>query len=864
MAAQAITQTDAAASRGSDRPRVAGKFLSLGGETLYVRGVTYGTFAPDAHGSEFPAPEVVERDFAQMAANGLNAVRVFTAPPRSLLDSAQRHGLRVMVGLSAERNVGFLIDKTGAPDLEEEVRAQVRSCAGHPAVLCYAVGNEIPASMVRWLGRHGVERYLKRLFSAAKAEDPEGLVTYANYPSTEYLQLPFLDFVCFNVYLERRERLEAYLARLQNLAGDRPLVLGEAGLDSRSRGELTQARMLDWQIRTAFEAGCAGAFVFAWTDEWHTGAGAVEDWDFGLTRRDRSPKPALASVRRAFAETPLAPEPEPPRVSVIVCTRNGERTLNDCLEGLKRLEYPNFEVIVVDDGSTDATPQIAEASGFRLISTEQRGLGSARNAGMKAASGEIVAYLDDDAWPEPHWLSYLVRTFQRTEHAAVGGPNLGPPLDGLIADCVANAPGSPTHVLIGDREAEHIPGCNMAFRKQQLDEIDGFDPQFRTAGDDVDVCWRLQERGLTLGFHPGAMVWHARRSSLGAYWRQQRGYGAAEAMLELKWPEKYNAPGHLTWRGHVYDRGRCLRLGRRRVGYGMWGCNLFQSIYEPGDGLLSTLPLMPEWYLLLASLAALSAGGALWSTPLLAALPLLALATAATLAQAAAGARRVSFATAGRSHARRLTMQALTALLYLLQPAARLSGRLRQGLSPWRRRGTGGIVAPRRRAFWLWSEQWVAPYERLQELEAGFRARGVAFRRGGDFDRWDFEVRGGMLGAARALMAVEEHGAGRQLVRLRIWPRVSPLAWTLVLVLGGAALGAIFGKAWPAAVLAGAGGALVALVWLQESGGATASVSSSFEPRPDAESTEPGIPAQLGEGGILTPERVDAGSRTAD
>jgi glycosyltransferase involved in cell wall biosynthesis len=849
MATPAIGPADATATRDFARPQVAGKFISVGGETLYVRGVTYGTFAPDEHGNEFPALEVVERDFAQMAASGLNAVRVFTATPRPLLDAAQRHGLRVMVGLSAERTVGYLSDKKGAPDLEELVRAQVRSCAGHPALLCYAVGNEIPASTVRWLGRRRLERYLNRLCSAAKEEDPEGLVTYANYPSTEYLQLPFLDLVCFNVYLESQERLEAYLAHLQTLADERPLILGEIGLDSRRRGEATQAGILDWQVRTAFAVGCAGCFVFAWTDEWQTGGGRVEDWDFGITRRDRSPKPALAAVRGAFAEVPLTRDPDPPLVSVIVCTRNGARTLHACLVGLARLEYPSFEVIVVDDGSTDATPQIVEAFGFRLISTEPRGLGNARNTGMNAARGEIVAYLDDDAWPDPHWLSYLVHTFESTGHAAVGGPNIGPPLDGFVAACVANAPGSPTHVLIGDREAEHLPGCNMAFRKRHLEGIGGFDPQFHTAGDDIDVCWRVQERGLTLGFHPGAMVWHLRRGSLRAYWKQQRGYGAAEAQLELKWPERYNVPGHLTWHGHVYGPGRRVRFGRRRIGYGTWGSNPFQSIYEPRDGLLSTLPLIPEWYLLLALLAAVAAAGAVWRPLLLAALPLIAVGSAASLAQAVASAYRSPLASPSRSRRRRLTMHALTALLYLLQPAARLSGRLGRGLSPWRRRGVRSFATPRRRAFWLWSEHWTAPLERLQAFEAALRARGAAFRRGGDFDRWDFEVRGGMLGAARALMAVEEHGAGRQLVRLRIWPRVSRLALMLVVVLVGAALAAGLGEAWPAAVLAGGGAALVALECLQESGGATASISNSFEPKPDPASTGLNVAAQLGEEG---------------
>jgi hypothetical protein len=256
------------------------------------------------------------------------------------------------------------------------------------------------------------------------------------------------------------------------------------------------------------------------------------------------------------------------------------------------------------------------------------------------------------------------------------------------------------------------------------------------------------------------------------------------------------------------------------------------------------LPLIPEWYLLLALLAAVAAMGALWAPLLPPALLLIAIAGSASLVQAAAGARGASFARAGRSRTRRLTMHALTALLFLLQPAARLSGRLGQGLSPWRRRGIGGLSTPRRRAFRVWTERWVAPHARLQVMEAALRRYGAAFRRGGDFDRWDFEVRGGMLGGARALMAVEEHGAGRQLVRLRIWPRVSRCALTLVVMLGGAALAATLGHAWTAAVLAGCGAALVALLWLRESGGATASLSSSFDPTSDAASTRLGVAAR--------------------
>src|SRR5918995_1193593 len=625
------------------RPRVQGKFIFHGDEKLYVRGTTYGTFRPGEDGSEYD-PEVVERDFAQMAENGFNAVRTYTAPPRWLLDTAQRHGLYVMVGLPWEQHITFLDDAERARSIEQRVRAGVRACAGHPAVLCYVIGNEIPTSIVRWYGRRRVERYLERLYRAAKDEDPESLVTYVNYPSTEYLKLPFVDLFCFNVYLEEQEPLETYLARLHNIAGERPVIMAEIGLDSRTHGEEAQAHVLEWQVRTTFAAGCAGAFVFAWTDEWHRGGYDIEDWDFGLVDRSRRPKPALAAVRRAFAEAPFPKDLPWPRISVVVCTYNGERTIRDCLEGLLRLDYPDFEVIVVDDGSTDATATIAKEYDFRLIRTENRGLSNARNTGTEAATGEIVAYLDDDARPDPHWLAYLAADFLSTDHAGVGGPNIAPPGDGTIAACVDNAPGNPVHILLSDQEAEHIPGCNMAFRKDCLEAIGGFDPQFCVAGDDVDVCWRLREKGWTLGFSPAAVVWHHRRDSIRAYWRQQQGYGKSEALLEKKWPEKHNVAGHLLWTGRIYGKGlaQALNWRQERVHYGAWGSGLFQSIYKSSSATLWSLPLMLEWCIVMVALVLLSPLGALW-WPLLFALPLLGLAIGLSVVQAGASATNASF-----------------------------------------------------------------------------------------------------------------------------------------------------------------------------------------------------------------------------
>ena len=170
--------------KGNVRPYVGGKFLFVDGQKFYVRGVTYGTFRLDEQGREVHDPEVVERDFAGMAAAGLNAVRIYTVPARWVLDAAHRHGLYVMVGLPWEQHVDFLEDPARAEDIVRRVREGARECAGHPALLCFAIGNEIPAPIVRWLGARRVERFLKRLYRAVKDVDPGALVTYVNFPST--------------------------------------------------------------------------------------------------------------------------------------------------------------------------------------------------------------------------------------------------------------------------------------------------------------------------------------------------------------------------------------------------------------------------------------------------------------------------------------------------------------------------------------------------------------------------------------------------------------------------------------------------------------------------------------------------------
>jgi hypothetical protein len=87
-----------------------------------------------------------------------------------------------------------------------------------------------------------------------------------------------------------------------------------------------------------------------------------------------------------------------------------------------------------------------------------------------------------------------------SSHAGIGGPNIAPAEDGPIAKCVANSPGGPVHVLLSDEIAEHIPGCNMSFRKDALMEIGGFDPIYRSAGDDVDIAGVYSKLAERLAF----------------------------------------------------------------------------------------------------------------------------------------------------------------------------------------------------------------------------------------------------------------------------------------------------------------------------------------------------------------------------
>lgn len=329
------------------RISVDGKFFADGNQRFAFRGVTYGTFAQREDGARFPERDRMKRDFEAMATAGFTVVRTYTPPPEDLLELAADAGLRVLVGVDVTDWRWVL---GGSPrdrrqltrEAHDRVRESAHRLAGDERVLALSVGNEIPPDVVRWFGTAATGRLLSGLAEVVREQDPGALVTYNNFPTTEYLPSDAFDFLTMNVFLERPQSFRRYLTRLHHLAGDRPVVLGELGVHAGhdAEGEQRQAEMLDWQLRLVLERGAAGACVFSWTDEWAVEDTAVEGWQFGLTRADRSPRPALEVASRWNRCTVADVSDDWPSISVVICAYNAEATLDECLRHATAVDYP--------------------------------------------------------------------------------------------------------------------------------------------------------------------------------------------------------------------------------------------------------------------------------------------------------------------------------------------------------------------------------------------------------------------------------------------------------------------------------------------------------------------------------------------
>ncbi len=757
----------------NQRIRPAAKFFLEGDKKFFVKGVTYGPFKPDAEGNYLGRPEQVAADLALMRQAGLNVVRIYHAPPPWFLDRCTNAGMRVLVTLPWEKHIEFLRERSIRRQIAKAVRTTVSKYPGHPAILGYLVGNEISSTMARWLGARRVIEFVEELIRIGRAIDPDALFSYATYPPTEYLLPQNADFCCFNVYLHNQRDFEGYLLRLQNLTGEHPLILGEFGMDTIRHSQDEQAEMLGWHIDSVGKCGLAGTIFFTWTDEWFTGGQEITDWAFGIVTRERRPKKAFYTLEQKLGRNdstlPHRPLPKTPFVSVIVCSYNGGPTLASCLDSLGKLNYPEYEVILVDDGSTDDTSYIAaQFPSVRYIHQSNQGLSHARNSGAAAAKGEVFAYTDSDCMVDPDWLYYLIGTLVSGDYAGVGGPNVTPPAKSWIQACVAAAPGGPSHVLLTDVVAEHIPGCNMAFYRWAFEGVGGFDTEYRKAGDDVDFCWRIQQAGWVISFSPTAIVWHYRRFTLRAFLRQQDGYGEAESLLRFKHLIFFGPTGTAKWRGQIYGTPRFSWFVNRPVIYhGMFGEGFFQSIYPAPQSDVAAYLSSIEWFALTIFLFGLGI-----FLPALRIVPYLML--GGTLCVALSYMVRASiepkFDTAG---ARLLVM-----FLAFVQPLVRGFSRYFTWLHfkrtpasvirahenlPERSRFTGSLS---RRVFW--SEQGRDRHYLLGAIFELLDEEGWRYSTDSGWNEWDIQIYGNFWWSIALQTVTEYHGGGKCLTRVRL------------------------------------------------------------------------------------------------
>ena len=771
----------------TERVVVRSKFFFEGERKFFVKGVTYAPFAPDAEGYQFGSKEQVAKDLAAIRETGANLVRIYTTPPRWFLDLCLENGIRVLFSIAWMEHVEFLNDPKVRASVEKAVIDAVREHKGHHAIFGYLLGNEIPSSMVRWLGAKRVTEFVEHLVNIARREDPRALYSYASYPPTEYLLPQNVDFLTFNVYLHRREDFERYLARLQNLAEDKPLIMGEFGMDTIRHTEEEQAEMIGWHLDAVVRGGLAGTILYAWTDEWHRGGMDILDWAFGLVKRDRTPKKALETVRGFYGKSGSiiegAPLPRVPKVSVIVCSYNGGQTLEACLRSLKKVNYPDYEVVLVDDGSTDNTKEIVSHHPWvNAIHQPNMGLSVARNVGAAHATGEILAYTDSDCMADPDWLYYLVGTLLSGNYAGVGGPNISPPAQNWQQACVAAAPGGPSHVLLTDVVAEHIPGCNMAFHRWAFDKIGGFDPEYRKAGDDVDFCWRLQQEGEVIAFSPSAIVWHYRRFTLKAFRKQQEGYGEAESLLRFKHLVFFGPTGTAKWKGQVYGAPRFTWLVNQPVIYhGVFGEGLFQCIYPTPQSELAAYLSSIEWVTLTSFLLLLS-------------IPFPALRIVAYLMFGGTFLVALSYMIHAKLEPRFDTVRArlLVAFLALSQPLVRGWARYftwlkfkrtpesviatkEKDFTPSNIRGTSKLV--------LWNEEGKGRELLLTAVIEALEKEGWSYSTDTGWKEWDVQIYGSFWWGVTMRSVTEYHGGPKCLTRVGLATRMVATTFLLNLLM---------------------------------------------------------------------------------
>jgi O-antigen biosynthesis protein len=651
----------ARAHREEVRVAAHGKSFLLDGSPFRFRGLRYRR-SPELADPPDRDADQLRLDLAAIAAAGYTVVSTPALPPPAI-EQATASGLRFMLELD-DPNLNRLATASRRQrsrligEASTRLRRAVQAWGGSETLVGVALGGSPQ------VGRSRAEfdiarRVANELAIALQDEDASLLTAWRSAWPVDSGCPPEFDFLIADFEVSRRDELVPALMACHCDVGDRPLVLGSVSVTNAGQGG---ERDIGWLIDTALRCGAGGTIAQVWSQP------ETAEPDSKTVRTNR------LTVRDLDVDWPP--------ISVVVCAYNAEATLEECLSHCDRLEYPKLELLVVDDGSTDATPAIARGHPrTQLITIPHAGLTVARNVGYQSARGDLIAYLDPDAYPSPEWPWYLALAALGERVGGSGGPNVPPPDEPASARAVALIPGGPVPQLLRPERAEHLPGCNMAFWRQLLEQLHGFDRVFLQAGDDVEFEWRVVESGHEMAYHPAALVWHHRRPGLVRFLRQQRNYGRSQAVLERRYPERFPT-GH-----RLRNRARRLRSTRTDA-RGATPCRVRYLSLPKAEGMV--LELAHQWGMPVAVALGLTAPAGLvrrkFAAPAAAAAAFVGALFATDVALAGQGRRRSE---------KSLMFSAQAAAFRVLRPLAFRSGHLR-GWWELRRRTPDWPPAPGR------------------------------------------------------------------------------------------------------------------------------------------------------------------------
>jgi glycosyltransferase involved in cell wall biosynthesis len=267
---------------------------------------------------------------------------------------------------------------------------------------------------------------------------------------------------------------------------------------------------------------------------------------------------------------------ERPRISVIIPVYNGAKTIAETVECLLRQSLEPAEIIVVDDGSTDETPELLRSFDGKIAFLNQpnKGPASARNRGVRAARGDFIAFTDSDCLPDKDWLFNLARGFDQARVAGVGGAvkSAVQGLTGEYVDAIRLLDPQPDE----SGEIPYLITANACFRREALIEAGLFNERFRKpGGEEPDVCLRIRNLGYEFRFAEQALVRHYHRQTVGSLMKTMANYGEGLYTLSRLWPGySIENPFRRLLRRSVELRSVARRVPEYSARYG-----LFRAIY---------------------------------------------------------------------------------------------------------------------------------------------------------------------------------------------------------------------------------------------------------------------------------------------